>query len=436
MMNRSTGAIAIALLYLVASSLIFLPDYNSPHVVKFLIITQFMFALSVLLYLTASKLDFANQHKRLFYLLLTIAILARIIISVGSGDKAYMSDDIYRYVWDGKVSAHGINPYLYSPRDTEVEFLVDSTIYPNINHANLPTIYPPMAQNAFLVSYMIGSDTIFGFKIIAALFELLTIFALYVWLKMLHISRAKLLLWLFSPLILIEFYMSSHLDIIGLPFLIGSLITMNKRQPQLTGLLLAISTLVKFYGLFLLPFFFFHFKRKNKLRFIIAFTSSVILLYLPYLISARTSVFGSLMKYLTNWQYSGSVFLLVKQFLDVDQARITVASAFVLWVLIQIIRKCSPYKKMFATLGGYLILTPAFFPWYFVWIFPFLLQYLSPAFLLLSGSILLSYHGHISMYENGYSETIVWLMILTYLPFFILLIIETIGKRRLKTTDA
>lgn len=59
-----------------------------------------------------------------------------------------LSDDIYRYLWDGRVQAHGLNPYLYSPDSVELEFLRDD-IYEGVNHRGVNTIYPPFAQVFF-----------------------------------------------------------------------------------------------------------------------------------------------------------------------------------------------------------------------------------------------------------------------------------------------
>ena len=61
-----------------------------------------------------------------------------------------LSDDIYRYVWDGRVQAAGINPYRYAPASEALAHLRDGTIYPGVNHREIPTIYPPAAQALFL----------------------------------------------------------------------------------------------------------------------------------------------------------------------------------------------------------------------------------------------------------------------------------------------
>ena len=63
-----------------------------------------------------------------------------------------MSTDIFRYVWDGRVQAAGINPYRHVPADAALQHLRDDAIYPYINRADYaPTIYPPMAQIVFFL---------------------------------------------------------------------------------------------------------------------------------------------------------------------------------------------------------------------------------------------------------------------------------------------
>ena len=76
-----------------------------------------------------------------------------------------LSDDIYRYVWDGRVQWAGINPYEFAPVAEELAHVRDALIFPKINHPELPTIYPPIAQIAFWVGYGI-SGGILGIKVL------------------------------------------------------------------------------------------------------------------------------------------------------------------------------------------------------------------------------------------------------------------------------
>jgi len=434
-MSRTVIILSLAVLFIVCSALLFLPDYDSPGMVKFLIISQVLFGLSIGVFLAGRRLDFDLEYRKLFLALVALAMLARAVMFVGAGDKCYLSDDVYRYIWDGKVAAHGISPFLYAPTDARLAHLADTVIHPEINHPSVPTIYPPMAQNIFVLSYLIGGDTIWGFKAIAVLFELMTILALMIWLRQMGLPRANLLLWLFSPLILIEFYLSTHLDMIALPFLVGSLITLNQKRPGLCGMMLAMATLVKFYGLFFVPFLLLHFTGRDRSRFVVGFAVTAIGLYLPYLFAAGTSVFGSLFRYLGEWQFNGSVFYLLKYGFGLDSARWIVSILFFVWLLWLLWRPGKVLDRMFRALAGYVVLTTTLYPWYLVWIFPFVLRNLAPAFLFLSGSIFLSYHVLIGQYEIGRWVVIPWLGVAAYIPFYLLLIMGAIRNRKVMRTD-
>ncbi len=80
---------------------------------------------------------------------LIVAALLRLSILFS---PPFLSDDIYRYIWDGRVQAAGINPYRFVPSDEQLEPLRDDAIYPNINRSDYAhTIYPPLAQITFLL---------------------------------------------------------------------------------------------------------------------------------------------------------------------------------------------------------------------------------------------------------------------------------------------
>ena len=433
-MKRKSLLIVLILLFLIAAAAIFFPDYESPRMIGFLILSQVMFVLSLGIFLIGRKIDFENGNRRLFLIIVVLALIARAIMLVGAGDHFYLSDDVYRYIWDGKVTASGINPFLYEPRAPELESLRDDLIHPNINHPHLPTIYPPLAQNIFALSYLIGGHSLLVFKLICAIFELLTIMALLYWLKATGIARANILLYLFSPLILIEFYLSAHLDILALPFLVAALITLHQRRPGLTGLLLALASMVKFFGLFFVPFVFLHFRKKAAWLFTGSFALTTIALYLPYVIGSEGRFLGSLFDYLAEWQYNGSVFLIFKWIWNMETARYISGILFILWIIGLIIKNVETLKRFYLAMAGFIVLTPVFFPWYFVWIYPFVLRNLSPAFVYLSGATLLSYDVFIAFYDVGYWKEIWWLRLLIYLPFYLLLIIYAVKRTNTEVT--
>lgn len=422
MSRRELIPLLAAIVFLLLSVLIFLPDYESPRVVKFLVVTQVLFALSVVIYLTTRKLDLLQSSRKLFFLLVLGALVARVIMLVGAGDKFYMSDDVYRYIWDGKVAAHGISPFLHSPRADELAHLKDTVIHPKINHPWNPTIYPPFSQQVFYIAYKIGGDTTLAFKLLCAVFELLTALGLYLWLRRSGRSPGTILLYLYSPLVLGEFYLSAHSDILAIPFLVATLLATMDRRAVIAGVLLGIATTVKFYGLLFAPFFLLELQAGKRYRFALAYVLTLALMYAPYLPGAGTEVFGSLVLYVQTWQYNSSVFGLLKQVLGFQTAKYVVGGAFAAWVVYILSQKAELSQKLFRTMAGYVVLTTTLFPWYYIWVLPFALVRMSVPFLLLSGTLLLSYHVHIDYYSTGEYSRMPWLAVSQYVPFYVLLI--------------
>ena len=87
----------------------------------------------------------------------------------------YLSTDPYRYVWDGRVQAHGINPYRYVPAHANLVFLRDGAIYNHINRKTYAkTVYPPGSQMVFLLMTRF-SESFVCVRVTMVLFEVLAV---------------------------------------------------------------------------------------------------------------------------------------------------------------------------------------------------------------------------------------------------------------------
>jgi hypothetical protein len=415
-----------------------LPSDGRPDIVKFLILSQVIFLLYLIILYLARKIDInIRDHKSLFLIIIILAIIARIGVTYIADEQTYLSDDVYRYVWEGKTLASGYSPYIISPDDMKHSNLADSSIYPKINHPYLPTIYPPLSQFLFVVAYLIDNDGINGFKILSFFFEIISL-----WLVLLFVKTARLpdwtyLIYLLSPLILIEFLLSNHLDILGLPFFLVALIFLLQSRPRsfVVGVFLALAILVKLYLLFFIPFIFFHFKGRDRVKFTISTLVTLILFYLPFILISGLDLFGSLGAYLTDWQYNGSIFLLFKQFLPITTARILCLIIFLLGSIVILFHsklRSRVMLQMFSIFGLFVIVSPMIFNWYMVWLIPFIIYYRNLPFLILSGTAMVSYHVLIGYYDNGEWSEYVILKIWNYLPFYLILLYMVIKKIRQK----
>src|SRR5215469_17950242 len=101
-------------------------------------------------YLAAVALTWrGGLSRRALVAVLAVAALMRLVVLLA---PPYLSDDINRYVWDGRVEGAGINPYRYVPADPHLASLRDEAIFPNINRSDYaPTIYPPLAEYIFFL---------------------------------------------------------------------------------------------------------------------------------------------------------------------------------------------------------------------------------------------------------------------------------------------
>jgi len=176
------------------------PNLTSTHV----FVVQFLF-LHVLyltaLYLAYKKLD---NHGRSFSLLLILLLFGVFFRVCLIRSTPVLSSDIYRYVWDGRVQSQGINPYVHPPSSNSLVPLRDTKIYPHINRASSPTIYPPGAQIYFLLTHWLVGDSIVGMKVTLVFCDLLTMVLLVSLLSTYGLPPTRFIVYGWNPLVIVE----------------------------------------------------------------------------------------------------------------------------------------------------------------------------------------------------------------------------------------
>ncbi len=142
-------------------------------------------------------------------MILGVAAMMRVGVALA---PPYLSDDLYRYVWDGRVEAAGINPYRYVPSDTHIASLRDEAIYPNINRRTYArTIYPPVAEYIFFLTTRV-SESVTWMKLTMVAFEMASVALLLRLLALAGLPRERILIYAWHPLVLWEFAGSGHID--------------------------------------------------------------------------------------------------------------------------------------------------------------------------------------------------------------------------------
>ncbi|MGA7328557.1 MAG: hypothetical protein WBX25_29720 [Rhodomicrobium sp.] len=239
---------------------------------------------SISLLRSVTWLSAAESRQYLFYLLVAGA-LARAMLLFAPPH----STDIYRYVWDGRVEADGINPYRYVPADPALAHLRDHDIYLNVNRKDYaPTIYPPAARLVYFVATRL-SETVTMMKAVMLGFEAAAVWALSRLLAARGLPMVLASLYFLHPLAIWEVSGSGHADIIAVAFTLLSLLAAEKGNRIVCGVLLATATLTKYFPLCLAPAIY----RRWDWRMPAAFAVSVVAFYLPYM-SAGSKVLGFL----------------------------------------------------------------------------------------------------------------------------------------------
>ncbi|MDT7542267.1 MAG: alpha,6-mannosyltransferase [Acidobacteriota bacterium] len=194
-------------------------------------------------------------------------------------DPPRLSDDIYRYIWDGRVQAAGVNPYRYVPADNALAHLRDASIYEHINRRDYAqTIYPPVAQMILFAATRV-SESVVWMKCVMVAFEACALWAVASLLASFKLPRQRIMLAAWHPLMVWEIAGSGHLDAIMICFVALALLAHRRRREGLTGLLLACAALTKLYPVALAPALY----RRWNWRTPVAFVSIIVAAYLPYL---------------------------------------------------------------------------------------------------------------------------------------------------------
>jgi hypothetical protein len=234
-------------------------------------------------------------------LILAFAVILRVIPLAA---PAFLSTDLYRYVWDGRVGDAGVNPYCCIPSAPELERLREPLIYPNINRADYaPTIYPPAAQMLFEAVARV-SQTPFAMKLAMMMCEVVSWASLVFLLGRAGLPRERVLIYAWHPLAIWEYAGNAHVDAAAIAWIAVALVLAASRNGWVraaAGIALAGATLTKFLPAVITPAFW-----RRDLRLPLVFLLAVMAAYACYA-SAGSKVLGFLFGYGREEGLSGGV---------------------------------------------------------------------------------------------------------------------------------
>jgi hypothetical protein len=393
------------------------------------------------------------------------------------------------------VFAHGINPFKFAPEEINQykSLKIQDPVYfhshygkndqnelailndlkwendialrymERINHPDVSTIYPPLAQYVFRFSQQINVDSLLTLRIIFLAFDLMGTVFIILALRALNLNQNFSLVYFWSPLMIKETYNSTHLDIIGISCLCVSIYFLIRKRMVGSIFFLALSVLGKFYSAVLLPFYLqrvWFLAQKNRRSgtitvtiHLILFCTVIAVFYLPF-IDIGGSVFAGLKTYSVYWQSNDSLFAILlyvlKNILNSGVATeipifgnsmifaksimtLVILAAVAYLILKQAPKINSPeiwVRNLFLIMVLVFLLSPVQNPWYLCWTVPFLCIFHSRSLIFLTGLIGLYYLDFYLDYQD-ITQYSVWVAWLEYTPFYVYLLWELFRSKNI-----
>lgn len=272
-----------------------------------------------------------------------------------------LSDDVYRYVWEGRVIAHGGNPYVQAPAHPALAPLRDEAIHARVNHPELATIYPPLAEAGFALVALL-SPTVFAFKLWIVLHDLALVLVLLALLRRRGQPPLAAAAWAWNPLVIVEYAGSGHNEPTALLWLALAWLLLPRR-PVLSALALAAGVLVKLAPLVALPFFVARWTWRARLAALAALGPGLLAFW-----ALTRGADSGLTAYWSRWRNNELVFHVLERGLGFDAARIAalaLVAAAIGWGL---------WRGLGTVAGSRLalrvatVVAPVVHPWYLGWV--------------------------------------------------------------------
>jgi alpha-1,6-mannosyltransferase len=321
-------------------------------------------------------------------------LFARIILIPSA---PILEDDFYRYLWDGAVTANEFNPYTFSPlqvqqHDSDVPEKIlklaenSGHVINKVNHPQIKTLYPTLAQILFAFSYYLFPWSFTGWKFIMLLGDLLLLFFLIKILRELELPVSFVAIYWLNPIVLHEFFNTGHYDLFALLFTAISFYYLLRNEYITASITLALAVGFKLWPVILFPFYL---RRLSNQKFkilsnIFAFSLFVVIIFIPVFRAGIDENFG-FMKYAANWINNAGFYSILKESIDlftttfkiyyvcVDCVARWITIIMMVATILWLIKKPAYDNRKLANnilivIAIMFLISPTQFPWYYTWL--------------------------------------------------------------------
>lgn len=273
--------------------------------------------------------------------------------------------DIHRYLWDGRVQRLGYNPYILVPNDPVFAGLHTPETR-TLNHPDMPSLYPAGAQLFFRgVTRM--HESVLALKVAFVLCDLAIVLVLLDVLRSSRQAAHWVLAYAWNPLLAIEAAGSGHVDIVGALLLLVSVAALWRRWRAVAAVAFALAVAVKLLPIVLVPLYWRRLRIRDALLGVVIFG----VLYLPFLARGRLPI-GSLGTYVQSFRFNDPVFSMLERILSpqfVVGLVVLVGVVTAIWI-----RMKSDWSSDAVAwpMAASLLFAPVVYPWYLLWLLPFM----------------------------------------------------------------
>ena len=313
------------------------------------------------------------------------------------------STDSARYAWDGIVQNNGISPYAFTPADDRLDSLRPDWLFPAsqttadgqeacvgeriasayktdsgdllcsaLNRTTVPTIYPPASEIFFAgVRFLTGPEPAYWpLQLAGLLLSVGTTVLLLVGMHRRGLDPRNAALWAWCPLVATEAITNSHVDMLGVIFVVAAAFLVSTGKVWRGGVMLGIAIGTKLIPVLAAPALL----KRGGWRMVTASILSFALLYLPYVLATGIGVLGYLPGYLSEEGYQdGSRFALVSLVAPGESAVIVAALILVVVAVLVIVKtdQNQPWVGQLVMIGATLLVLSPRYPWYALLLLPF-----------------------------------------------------------------
>jgi len=371
-------------------------DSHMPEFIGLLLLAGILYVVAVFL------VERFRLGRTAMLVILAGTILFRLVLLPATPS---LSDDVYRYQWDGRVQRAHLNPYVVIPSSPDLARLLnpDNPEPPGID---TPTIYPPLSELVYRTI-----ETIAGYKLVSTILDLCCVGVLMLLLAALKLPLHRVLAYAWNPAVLLSFAMSGHFDPLAILMLLAALFFLVRNRPKLSIAALALAFLSKLFPVLLLPAFL----KRVRPAYTGIFALLVVGFYLPFS-SAGLHLFDGARNYGRDWSNNASFFEFL-HFVARSKPPAELLAGLIMLAAIWYLAKkqAGLLWSCLVLTGGILLVSPTAYPWYFTWSIPFLCFYPGAAWLLMSVTSVLAYTPAIA---DGTGNSLLMLS-LEYAPVYL-----------------